>query len=75
MNNRELQNTSINDAFSKELIDSSLDLATDYSEIALDSILNNDLISEIPVVKSIVALGKVGISIKEMHFAKKVLFF
>ncbi|WP_145146988.1 hypothetical protein [Paenibacillus xylanexedens] len=75
MNNDELQSLPINDAVSKELINTSLDLTVDYGEMALDSFLNHDPISEIPIVKSIVALGKFGISIKELHFTKKVLCF
>ncbi|MGY5343156.1 hypothetical protein ACXFAU_11980 [Paenibacillus glucanolyticus] len=75
MNINELQSVPINDAVSNELINTALDLTVDYSEIALDSILSNDLISEIPIVKSIVALGRLGISIKQLHFTKKVLCF
>jgi len=75
MNSDELQIVPINDAVSKELINTGLDLTVDYSEIALDSILSDDLISEIPIVKSIVALGRFGISIKQLHFTKKVLCF
>ncbi|WP_433922922.1 hypothetical protein [Paenibacillus taichungensis] len=75
MNNDELQNETINDAMYKELIHSSLDVAMDYGELAVDSILNYDVISELPIVKSIVALGRIGLSIKEKHFTKKVLCF
>ncbi|MGW7160716.1 hypothetical protein [Paenibacillus taichungensis] len=75
MNINELHSVPINDAVSNELINTALDLTVDYSEIALDSLLSNDLISEIPIVKSIVALGRFGISIKQLHFTKKVLCF
>lgn len=57
MNINEMQSVPINYAVSNELINTTLDLTVDYSEIALDSLLSNDLISEVPIVKSIVALG------------------
>ncbi|KOR90358.1 hypothetical protein [Paenibacillus solani] len=75
MNIDELQSIPINDAVSNELINTALDLTVDYSEIAFDSLLSDDLIREIPIVKSIVALGRFGISIKQLHFTKKVLCF
>ncbi|GAA0377272.1 hypothetical protein [Paenibacillus motobuensis] len=75
MTKNELQSESINEAFSKELINTSLDLTIDYSEVALDSVLSDNITSEIPIVKSIVSLGRLGISIKQLHFTKKVLCF
>ncbi|WP_068785506.1 hypothetical protein [Paenibacillus phocaensis] len=59
----------------KHLINTGLDLTIDYSEVALDSIFNDDVTSEIPILKSIISLGRLGISIKQLHFTKKVLCF
>ncbi|MEC0204861.1 hypothetical protein P4H39_19835 [Paenibacillus lautus] len=75
MTENELQSASLNEAFSKELINTSLDLTIDYSEVALDSIISDNIANEIPIVKSIVSLGRLGISIKQLHFTKKVLCF
>jgi hypothetical protein len=58
-----------------EILNPTVDLSIDYAEIALDSFLDNDAISEIPIVKSIVGIAKIGISIKERHDLKKLLTF
>lgn len=51
------------------------DLAVDYSEIALDKILDNDVLNEIPIIKTIVGLYKTGVGIKERFTLKKVAKF
>jgi hypothetical protein len=58
-----------------EILNPAVDLSIDYAEIALDSFLDNDAISEIPIVKSIVGVAKIGISIKERYDLKKLLTF
>lgn len=52
-----------------------VDLATDYAEIGLETFLDNDLVKEIPVVKTIVGLIKGGLKIKEVAFVKKFILF
>lgn len=52
-----------------------MDLTIEYAELALDSFLDNEIIKEIPIVKSIVGIIKGGIKIREIHFAKKLLTF
>jgi len=51
------------------------DLATDYAEIGLDMLLDNDAVKEIPFVKTVVGLIKGGIWIRERNFVKKMLVF
>jgi hypothetical protein len=58
-----------------ELLNPSLDLGIDYAEMGLDAILDNDVLKEIPIVKSAVGLMKIGISLKERHDLKKILVF
>ncbi len=50
-------------------------MAIDYSEVAIDQILENEILSELPIVKTIYNTFKVGIALKERHFAKKILSF
>lgn len=71
----ELQDSRLNDSLAKELCDRAIDLSIDYSEIPLDLIINNDLIKEIPIVKTIFSLGKVGFTVKQMFFIKKLMTF
>lgn len=67
---RELQTN-----FAKELVNESADLTQDLLEIGLDSILENEILKEIPVIKTIAVVGKIGLSIKERAFAKKLIRF
>lgn len=58
-----------------ELLNPALDLTIDYAEIGLDTFLDNEILSEIPIVKSIVGGGKIVMTIKERHDLKKLLVF
>ncbi len=71
----EKKNKSIEKTVEEGLISPSIDLAVDYSELALDNFLDNDAIKEIPIVKSIVGIVKGGMKVREIHFAKKLLSF
>ncbi|NTU50716.1 MAG: hypothetical protein HGA87_07595 [Desulfobulbaceae bacterium] len=51
------------------------DLLTEYTEIGLDNLISDGLLKDIPVVNTIVALGKLGISIHDRLFVKKLLTF
>ena len=51
------------------------DLAVDYSELALDKILDNAVLNEIPIIKTILGLYKTGVGIKERFTLKKVAKF
>ena len=51
------------------------DLTIDYLELGLDAVTSSEIVESIPVVKTIVALFKTGISIRESFFIKKLLVF
>ncbi len=50
-------------------------LAKQYAEVGLDAVLSEGLLRDIPVVSTIVALGRVGVSINDQIFAKKLVRF
>lgn len=50
-------------------------LVTDYSEIQLDSVLDDGLVRDIPIIRSIVGLYKTTITIRDRIFMKKILLF
>ena len=66
---------SLERTFSKDLLKPSFDLSIDFAELTVDSLLENEMLKEIPLVKSIVGAVKTGLLIKEKFFAKKVLTF
>lgn len=55
------------------------DLATDFSEIGVDEgikkITENDIINQVPVVKTLVSGVKGGFAVREWHYAKKLFSF
>ncbi len=57
------------------LVSPTIDLTVDYAELALDSFLDNEVVKEIPIVKSVVGLVKGGLKVREIYFAKKLLAF
>ncbi|MFW9874720.1 MAG: hypothetical protein ACFFG0_16555 [Candidatus Thorarchaeota archaeon] len=75
MKNNELNQLSLIQPISKELIERSIDLNIDFAEIALDSFLVDNIIKEIPVIKSIRSIFKIGCSVKDIFFMKKLLIF
>lgn len=65
----------IQDGLSKELISNSSDILIDISEIGLDNILDEGLINDIPLLKTVASVCKIGLNIRERHFAKKLISF
>jgi hypothetical protein len=60
---------------SVEIIESDLDPFLDYAEIPLDEFTGDYVLKEIPIVKTLLAITKTGIKIKEMFFIKKFIVF
>ncbi|NAY92113.1 hypothetical protein GTQ34_09290 [Muricauda sp. JGD-17] len=59
----------------KEIFETSLDLSLDFAEVGLDTILENDLIKEIPIVKTAVAFYSVGKELHKRHHIRNILTF
>ena len=55
--------------------DALMDLGIDYSEIALDTFLNDGVVKEIPIIKTVVSLFKTGRSINDYYSLKKLAAF
>lgn len=72
MTNKE-ENRNLSSNLVKSLISKSSDASIDFTELALDNVLENETVKEIPVIKSIIAVANIGLAIKERHFAKKTL--
>ncbi len=47
----------------------------DYGELAIDALIQDDLLKEIPVIGTAVRLTKMGIAIRDRNFLKKILRF
>jgi hypothetical protein len=51
------------------------DLTVDYAQAGLDAELSEGVLKEIPVVRSILALGKIGLSFRDRLLINKILSF
>jgi len=66
---------SLTKAISKEITHTTLDMAIDYSKMGFDEIINNDILKEIPIIKTIASITRISINIREIFFVKKLLTF
>jgi len=51
------------------------DIALDFSEMGIDAAINNDILAEVPIAKSIVAFCKTGVAIRDRNLLKQTLRF
>jgi len=50
-------------------------LATEYAEIALDSVFDNGIIKDIPILRTIISLAKTGLNFRDRLYVKKLANF
>lgn len=61
--------------FKQVLFEEALDTGIDYLEIGLDSLLNDGVLKDIPIIGSCYSIGKVYFGVKDITLTKKVLIF
>ncbi len=61
--------------FEKSLFNDSIDIIEDYTEIGIDSFIEEGILKEIPFVKSIVSMLKIGKNIHDRNLLKQTLTF
>ena len=66
---------SLSKTLSQELIEPTLDLSIEYGEILIDEILDNNDLSGIPILSTLMSVHKLSRSIQNAHFSKKFLVF
>jgi hypothetical protein len=66
----------IQKSFDLTITDSNLeDLAIDFSELTIDSLLDESLFKDIPIVSTIVSLSKFGANVRDKLFLRKIFSF
>jgi hypothetical protein len=71
-----MEKDNIQNSFNTTLIDSNLEnLGIDISELAIDSVLQDGLLRDIPIVGTIINLSKFGANVHDRLFLKKLLSF
>ena len=51
------------------------DLAAEYAELGLDSILDEGLVKDIPIVRTLVSIAKIGANIRDRLYVRKIIDF
>src|SRR6266496_2194250 len=51
------------------------DVTIDLAETLADTLLNDGIIKDIPILATIIGLGKTGLNIKDRLFLKKIIYF
>lgn len=54
---------------------SNLEFVGDFGEIIIDSIVNEDILREVPIIGALVGVGKIFRNIGDAYFAKKLIAF
>lgn len=63
------------ESMSQSILDPVVDVGVDYAEIAIDQIINDGLLRDLPIVKSFVQAGKTVVAIRDLFFLKKTIRF
>lgn len=61
--------------FNDSLMINSTDIIGDYLELGIDSILENEILKEIPIFKSLLSVGKISKNIRERNCLKNLAIF
>ena len=66
----------LSNAFTETIKDTNLkDITVDISEILVDNLLEDGILKEIPIIGTILKLGKFTLNIKDHLFIKKIIYF
>lgn len=75
MNEKKHEIDNIIESTANTIANYNLDTAIDISEIGLDSLLDDSILKEVPLIKTAYGVAKTGFAIREKHMLKKTLIF
>ena len=75
MNEEKYEVENIIESTANTIVNYNLDAAIDLSEIGLNSLLDDSILKEMPLIKTAYGVVKTGFAIREKHMLKKTLFF
>ncbi|WP_339699269.1 hypothetical protein [uncultured Marixanthomonas sp.] len=62
---------SLSKAVEDELLKPLLDIIVNYAEIGLDNFIDNEIVSEAPIVKTLFVFAKPGVIVKDFSFLQR----
>lgn len=75
MEEKTINETAIIPAFRDSLFCDSTEIIKEYGEIAIDAILGQGLLSNLPIINTVTAICKTGLNIKERNYLKQTIAF
>lgn len=67
--------SNIENEIKENIINHGVSIGIDSIELTIDSFLDEEVVKEIPIVKNLYSVLKIGHSIRNIHFAKKLVAF
>lgn len=62
-------------AFRMSVFDNLIDFSQDLIELPIDKMIDNSTLREIPIVGTLIGIGKTTVAIRDMHLLKKTVAF
>lgn len=69
------ENTTLTQEVYNNITNHGIDIGIDYLEIGIDTLSDETIISKIPFIKTIYSVFKIGNSIRDIFFTKKLIIF
>ena len=69
------RNNEIISSFERTIFSNCVDISKEFVEIAIDEVIGNEVIAKIPIVKTLIGIGNIAFSLKDLFFVKKTLVF
>lgn len=70
-----MSDNSIVESFKDSIFEEAVDITSDLAEVGLDSILEDGTLKDIPFISTAICVYKIGVTIKERHYIKKLARF
>ncbi|MBR1432886.1 hypothetical protein [Ruminococcus sp.] len=70
-----MNENSIVESFSASIVNNAVDMGSELAEVGLDSILEDGTLKDIPFISTAISVYKIGTTIKESHYIKKLARF
>lgn len=61
--------------FNDSLVIDSTDIVSDYLELGIDSVLDSELAKNIPILKTLISIGKISKNVRERNYMKNLAIF
>lgn len=62
-------------SFERTIFSNCVDISKEFIEIAIDEVIGNEIITKIPIVSTLIGIGNIALSLKDLFFVKKTLVF